>query len=385
MKVALVYDRVNKFGGAERVLLTLHELFPDAPLYTLVYEPTQAKWADAFTVHPTFLNSIPFLRTRHEMLAPLAPLAFETQNFDDYDLVISITSSDAKAILTKPKTLHVCYCLTPTRYFWSGEGEYQNDPKMKFLPRMIKKYLRTVDLLTSMRPDAYIAISQEVKNRIKSFYGRDSLVVYPSIEDKFFTKKPKSASSREYYLVVSRLVPYKKVDLVIKAFNKLNSPLLIIGTGSEEIQLKKMASGNKNIKFLGHIDDTKLTRYYQNAKAVIFPQEEDYGLVPLEAQASGTPVIAYGKGGALETIVSMETGVFFSKQTPSSLVIAINKFEKTAIKYSDCIDQAKKFSNSIFKKNFLAAIDQLLATSPTLPHRSLRQTKIPSGPSTTTT
>ena len=383
MRVALVYDRVNKFGGAERVLSVLHELFPNAPLYTLVYDPPRAKWASKFKVIPTFVNALPFLRSKHELLAPIAPMAFETLNFDEFDLVISVTSSDAKSIITKPHTVHLCYCLTPTRYFWSGEQEYQQDLKMRLLPQMIKKYLRTVDLLTSTRPDHYIAISEAVKDRIKMYYQRDSSVVYPPIEDKFFTQKPEGSRSRQYYLVVSRLVPYKHVELVVKAFKKINRPLLVIGSGSELKHLKQISG--RNTKFLGQVSDDQLIDYYRKAKAVIFPQEEDYGLVPLESQACGTPVLAYEKGGALETVLSNKTGLFFAQQTPDSLVDCIEKFEKLNVDYSDCVTQAKKFSMDKFKKQFMSRIDQLLAASPTLPHKSFLQTRIPPSPSTTTT
>ena len=358
MKVALVYDRVNKIGGAERVLLSLHELFPSAPLFTLVYDKESAKWASGFDVRPTFLNTLSPLRSKHELLAPLAPMAFETLNFDEFDLVISVTSSDAKSIITKPHTVHVCYCLTPTRYFWSGEGEYGNDPKMKLLPQVIKKYFKAVDLLTSSRPDEYIAISQEVKNRIKVFYSREASVVYPPLDDKFFTKTPLPKKDRRYYLVVSRLVPYKRVDLAIKAFNKLKLPLVIIGVGSEERRLRELA--NKNITFLGQVSDTDLIDYYKKAQAVIFPQDEDFGLVPLESQACGTPVIAYEKGGALETIKDGKTGLFFSDQTPESLIAAVKKFETLKIDYADCISQAKKFTRDKFKKQFMARVRSAL-------------------------
>lgn len=191
-------------------------------------------------------------------------------------------------------------------------------------------------------------------------------MIYPPIEDKFFVVKPRDKKSRQYYLVVSRLVNYKKVDLVVEAFKKINHPLYIIGSGSELNHLQQI-SGN-NIKFLGQVDDDQLINYYQNAKAVIFPQEEDYGLVPLEAQACGTPVLAFGRGGALETVLPNKTGLFFTKQTPESLVDCVTRFEKHEIDYLDCINQAKKFTQDKFKKQFSYRMDQLLAISPTLPH-----------------
>lgn len=356
MKVALVYDRVNKFGGAERLLSALHDVFPEAPLFTLVYDRYGAPWANKFTVKPTFLNRISFLRRKHEWLAPIAPFAFETLDLSGYDVIISITSSDAKSIITKPSQLHICYCLTPTRYYWSGQAEYINDLKLRILPRFIHNYFRAIDLLTSARPDRYIAISQEVKKRINKYYNRNSDIIYPPIEDKFYTKSPHHHKS-DYYLVVSRLVPYKKTDLAIKAFNKLNKDLYIVGIGVEEARLKGIAKDN--IHFLGEVDDRQLIKIYSDAKAVIFPQEEDFGLVPVEAQACGTPVIAFGKGGALETVIPNRTGVFFSKQSASSIERAVIKFERLKILPSDCVTNAMKFSRSEFSQRMTSTISTL--------------------------
>lgn len=357
MKVALVYDRVNKFGGAERVLLSLHKIFPEAPLFTLVYDKKSASWANDFKVIPTFLNKIGFLKNKHELLAPVAALAFETLDLREYDVVISITSSDAKAVITKPGQLHICYCLTPTRYFWSGEDQYKSDTKLKIIPKWLHKYFRTADLLISKRPDKYIAISNEVKDRIGKYYHRDSSVIYPAIDDKFYSSIITPSSKREYYLIVSRLVPYKRVDLAIKSFNILKKHLIVVGTGSELEKLKRIAG--PTIIFAGEVDDTQLINYYKNAKAEIFPQDEDYGLVPLEAQSNGTPVIAYGKGGALETIVSDKTGVFFPEQTVDSLVQAVNRFEKLNIDPQDCYQNALQFNTSSFQKEFASKIEEL--------------------------
>lgn len=357
MKVALVYDRVNKHGGAERVIKLLHEIYPNAPLYTLVYSSQNTSWAKDIKVIPTFLNKLSFLRTRHEILSPIAPLAFETFDFSEYDTVISITSSDAKSIITKPNTLHLCYCLTPTRYFWSGLGEYKKDLKLKIIPKFLFKYFRLVDLLTSKRPDEYLSISKTVQKRVQKYYQRDSDIIYPAINDYFFVDKPQTKEKRTFYLAVSRLVPYKKIDLVIKAFNQIGEPLIVIGTGSQEKSLRKNACSN--ITFLGKVSDQELKKYYQNAKVLIFPQEEDFGLVPLEAQASGTPVIAFAKGGAKETIINKKTGLFFPKQTISSLVKSIADFQTLDIDYNDCIKQAQEFNEKRFKKQFSGKVKTL--------------------------
>ena len=357
MKVALVYDRLNKFGGAERLLLALHRLYPSAPIYTLVHEPQTSEWAKGLRIMPTFLNSLPFLRSRHEWLAPVAPLAFETLNLSPFDLVISLTSSDAKSVITKPHQLHLCYCLTPTRYFWSGISHYAGDRKMKWLPTFLKKYFAQLDLITSTRPDYYLAISQEVKKRIKKYYKRESTVVYPSIEDKFYSKKPIPFGKRKHFLIVSRLVPYKRVDLAISAFNLLKLPLVVVGTGSELKKLKQMAGSN--ISFAEEVSDERLIKYYREAKAVIFPQEEDFGLVPLEAQALGTPVIAYGKGGALETVVHQKTGFLFKEQTVESLIFAIHESRKTVFNPKICQENANRFNYSLFSQKFSGEINRL--------------------------
>lgn len=361
MKVALVYDRVNKFGGAERVLLSLHKIYPDAPLYTLVYNPSSASWAKVFKVVPSFLNNIFFFRKKHEWLAPFAAMAFETFDFKDYDVIISVTSSDAKAVMTKPGQLHICYCLTPTRYFWSGEEEYAKDNKMKIVPKKTLNDLRTTDLLISQRPDQYLAISKEVKSRIKKYYYRESSVIYPCIDNIFYAKNIIPFRARDRYLIVSRLVSYKKVDLAIKAFNKLKKPLDVIGTGSELSHLKKIAG--PTINFVGPVSDQQLLEAYKHAKAVIFPQVEDYGLVPIEAQACGTPVIAYGKGGALETIVPNQTGVFFSQQNPQSLIQAVEKFEKMTFEPHLCQKNALHFNEKTFMEKFSSQVESLWLTS----------------------
>ncbi len=363
MKVALVYDRVNKWGGAERVLLTLHEMFPDACLYTSLYNPKRASWAKVFPkVIPSFLQKMPFFNTKHELLPIFMPLAFESFDFSEYDLVISVTSEAAKGIITKPDSFHVCYCLTPTRYLWSHYHEYFKNPVFRFISKPFVDYLKIWDKIASQRPDIMIAISSEVKRRIKKYYGRDSEIIYPPVDlEKFDIGSLKinegNYRKKKYYLIVSRLVPYKKVDLAIEAFNCLGYPLLIVGTGSEEKRLKKMAK--KNIRFAGFVKDKELVEKYAGAIAFIYPQEEDFGITALEAQALGVPVIAFRKGGAVDTVVEGKTGVFFGKQTKDSLINAVKLFErmdKRGLK-NYCFANAKRFSKERFKKEFLDLIN----------------------------
>jgi glycosyltransferase involved in cell wall biosynthesis len=360
MKVAIVYDRVNKWGGAERTLLAFHELFPEAPLYTSVYDENKASWAKVFPeIIPSFLQKLPVLRQYHELLGWLTPLAYETFNFDDFDCVISVTSEAAKGIITKPKTLHICYCLTPTRYLWSGYDEYLNKPPkpLSWIPfykqvsQPFLKYARNWDMVAAQRPDIYVAISSEVKKRIRTYYGRDSKILFPPVDAERFKIQDLRFKKKDYYLIVSRLVPYKKVDLAIKAFNELGLPLVIVGTGSEEKKLKEMA--RSNIKFTGFVKDEDLSEYYQNAKAFIYPQEEDFGITAVEAQAAGIPVIAYKKGGALDTVIDGKTGVLFSSQTKDSLICALNRFNKVREwNKNACVKNSEKFSKERFKSEF---------------------------------
>ena len=364
LKVALIYDRLNKWGGAERVLLVLHELFPDAPLYTSVYGSIKASWAKVFEVKTSFLQNLP-LATHHELFATLMPIAFESFNFDEFDLVISVTSEAAKGIITKPKTRHICYCLTPTRYLWSGYDEYFKNPILRFLSKPIVAYLRFWDKIAAQRPDAFIAISKEVQSRIRKYYERKSEIVYPPVEAfshqrlTFSSKLDAGAldARRSYFLIVSRLVPYKKIDLAVKTFNKLKLPLKIIGIGSEMGRLKAMAKSS--IEFLGNLTDKELVRYYSECRALIFPGLEDFGLTILEAQSFDKPVIAFRAGGALETIIEGKTGIFFNQQTVESLCQAIKQFNNITIDPEDCIKQASKFSFETFKKQFMNAINNV--------------------------
>lgn len=352
MKVALVYDRVNKWGGAERVLLALHEIFPKAPLFTSVYDSQSATWAKVFPkIYTSFLQKSKYARKHHEQLAVFMPLAYESFSFDGYDLVISVSSEAAKGIITKPGTFHISYLLTPTRYLWSGYELYFRNSLLRAVSYPFVQALKKWDKIASKRADLTIAISSEVKERISKYYGEGSQVIFPP---GGFIKPSKEVKKDNFYLVVNRLVPYKKVDLAIKAFNKLKLPLRIIGVGSESVRLKLMAKDN--IKFLNGVTDDVLINNYQRAKAVIFPQEEDYGIVPVEAQSLGTPVIAFKKGGVLDTVIDKKTGIFFDKQTVESLTDAIKRFQRMKFEREDLIKNAAKFSKGVFKEELLSII-----------------------------
>ncbi len=358
MKIALVYDRVNKMGGAERVLMDLHRLYPEAPLYTLVHNEQTAPWSKNFKIIPTFFNRIKFFRKHHEWLAPLAALAFETFDFRDFDVVISVTSAEAKSIITRPETLHLCYCLTPTRYLWSGVEDYRRMIPLRPIFDLWLKGARQADLIFANRPDAYLSISKTVQKRIQTYYQKKSDLVYPAIDYEFFSK-PHQHKKQDYYLVVNRLVPYKRTDIVIEAFNQLKRPLLVVGAGSDEDRLKKMA-GDK-IDFLGLVDDVKLRHLYAKAKALICPQEEDFGLTPLEAAATGTPTLAFAAGGYLETIIGNDTGLFFEAQTKDAIISAVNRFEagRHQISAKHCKEQAALFGRDRFTKAFSDKVNLL--------------------------
>ncbi len=352
MKVAIAYDWVNQIGGAERVLQTLHQIWPKAPLFTSVYDSKKAAWAKEFPlVKTSFLQSIPGTKKYYRFFAPLIPIGFEQFNFDDFDLVISVTSGPAKAIVTKPQTCHICYCLTPPRYFW----ERRFLDKKWLFPLLAP--LRKQDYFFSKRPDYFLATSENVSKKIEKFYGIKSEVIYPGADlTKFKPRKDKvNKKERPFFLVVSRLVEYKKTDLVIKAFNQLGWRLKIIGSGRQFNYLKEIA--NENITFLNKIDDKQLIEEYQNCQALIAAQEEDFGLTSIEVQACGKPVIGLAKGGIKETVVPGLTGELFYPQTKKALIKVLRKFDLDKYKEKDCLKNAQGFSLEKFMLSFKNKIE----------------------------
>lgn len=365
MKVAFVYDRVNKFGGAERILLALHEIWPRAPLYTAVYDEQKAPWAKVFPkIIPSFLQSFPLARNNHELYPLLMPLAFESFNFDQFDFVISVTSESAKGIITKPHTHHICYCLTPTRYLWSGYFDYQQSISLGLITPFVKlsypflaRKLRRWDYIASQKPDLYLSISQNVSERISKYYRRSSDVIYPPVDTEYFTVN--SNNKKNGFLMVSRLVPYKRVDIAIEAFNQLGWPLTVVGTGRDASRLKSLA--HTNIQFIEkNLTEEELLSYYQTCQCLIFTSDEDLGLVPIEANACGTPVIAYRKGGAIETIQEGETGEFYDEQTKQSLILTLLQFAKKDYNSKACRLNTMPFSKKHFILKFEESIKKLL-------------------------
>jgi glycosyltransferase involved in cell wall biosynthesis len=350
MKVALVYDWLDSWGGAERLLLELRQIFPQAPIYTSLYRPEKAVFAKKFPkVKVSFLQKFSCLG--HRLLAPLMPLAFESFDFADFDLVISVTSFAAKGIITKPTTKHICYLLTPTRFLW-----FPHQYPGKKIPQPINNYLKSWDKIATQRPDKIISISQTVRKRCQKIYQRDSRVIYPPLNNKFMPMPDQAlpGHKREFFLIVSRLERQKKIDLAIKAFNDLGWPLIIIGIGSQEKRLKKLAK--KNIQFLGQVSDQELVKYYQRAQGLIFPQEEDFGLVALEAVSQKTPVIAYRAGGATEIVKKNKTGLFFYPQSKAALKKALLKYHKNDYNKGNFRFGLDKFS----QENFISSWQKLI-------------------------
>lgn len=357
MRVALLHDYLNQAGGAERVLLALSKLYPEAPIFTLVHDAKHLNGFEDKNIKTSFLQKMPFAKSHIRWYLPLMPTAVEELNLSDYDVVISSSSALIKGAITHPQTLHICYCHTPTRYLWSETHSYSKEIKegrlvKHILPFVLNK-LRTWDQLASQRVDHFIANSNFVKERIKNYYHRDSDVIYPPVDtENFYISKDLG----DYYLVVGRLKPYKKVDLVVKAFNKLNIPLKIIGTGEEEAKLRKMAKSN--IEFLGHLPEEKKREYYSKCLAFINPQEEDWGITPVEAMASGRPVIAYQAGGVLETVKDGVTGKFFDEQSWEALIDTILKFKPYEYDPQVIKQHADQFNTRHFYDKMKNFVDQ---------------------------
>ncbi len=357
MNVAIIYDRVTKWGGAERVLLSLHKIWPNAPLYTAVYDRARAGWADVFTVQPSFLQKIPLAKHIHEFLPWATPLAFEAFDLNAYDVVLSVTSAEAKYVITRPGTVHICYCLTPTRYLWSGYTQYQDypglgivSPVVRFFHRLMAPRLRQWDLVGSSRPDYYLAISNRVASRIKTYYRRDTAkVIYPPVDTHMFSREKKTKPLQTpYFLTVSRLVGYKRVDILVDAFNYLKWPLVIIGQGRDAARLRRKA-GN-SITFIPRVSDADLVSWYQHCEAFVYAAEEDFGIAAVEALAAGKPVIAYGNSALNEIVSPGKTGELFGEQTSQSLVVALKRFKSRWYDTSLCKKSADRFSEARFRQ-----------------------------------
>jgi len=330
-KIAIVYDWIDSSGGIERIIPILIKTFNNADIFTSYFDPKKAPWATKYDIKTSFIQNLPgFIKKSRILSLILYPYAFESFNFSEYDLVISVSSSFSKAVITKPQVRHICYMLTPTRYFWIDKKSYFKNPVIKKISKIILPQLKKWDYVVSKRPDSIISISNLVKKRVKKIYKRTSLVLYPPFDLKYWNKIKKSINSnysnhRSYFLLVSRLEHYKKVELAIEVFNKLKDRLIIVGAGSQEKKLQRFA--NNNIEFKKYISDVELANLYSQADALIMPQIEEFGMVSLEAQFFGCPVISYKNSGAAETILDGKTGIFFDKQEAKSLEAAIVRYK----------------------------------------------------------
>lgn len=360
MKIALVHEFLTQFGGAERVLQNFLEIWPEAEVHVLVHNPSKVRHAfDGYKVTTSWINKLPGAMTDHKWYLALMPLGMRSFDLSGYDLVLSDSSSFAKGVTPGP-FVHVCYCHTPTRFLWTETGVYLQSTRypffVKWLARPVLSWLRRWDYQAAQRPDFYIANSHNVQNRIRQYYGRESVVVPPPVDANFFTPQ---GERRDYYLAASRLEPYKKIDLVIKTFNKLGWPLKVAGTGSNLPALKKLAG--PNIEFVGRVDDAELRQLYSECRAYVFAAEEDAGIMVLEAQACGAPVVAYGAGGSLETIRPGVTGEFFTPQTDAALEQVLRQFDHTKYNSQQIREHALQFDKNIFQQKIKQLVEEQFA------------------------
>ncbi len=350
LKVALIHDWLTGQRGGEKVLEVLCEIFPEAPIFTLFHFPgTQIKSIEERDIHTSFLQRMPFLRKKYRSYLPMFPVAVELFDLQDFDMIVSSSHCVAKGVIPRPDALHVCYIHSPVRYAWNQYFSYFSPKKLGFFSRKLIPFsihkLRLWDESSSHRVDHFIANSKATAQRVQKYYRRQSDVIHPPVDSDYFRPVEKQ---EDYFLIVSALVPYKKIDLAIQTFNQNGRVLKILGQGPEYKRLKKMSK--TNIQFLGSTDDETLLKTYQQAKALIMPGEEDFGINALEAQACGIPVVSYARGGALETVISGETGVFFSELSVKSLLGALDKLETIPFNKEILRVHALNFSREKFKE-----------------------------------
>lgn len=365
MNIALVHEFLNQLGGAERVLQNLLEIWPDATLHFLIYDKQKTFGIfEAYKKRLSFLDRLPFAHSHHRWLLPLMPGAIEQFRFDEFDVVISDSSSFAKGVKTKDR-LHICYCHTPTRFLWTDSADYlASQPYPTFVKKIagfLLPLIRRWDAKAATRPHFFIANSVNVQNRIKKYYNREAIVIPPPVDTELFHPH---GEKENYFFVASRLEPYKKIELVVRAFNDLGLPLKVAGSGTTSERLRSIA--RSNVEFLGRVSDEELRQRYSEALAFIFPAEEDAGIMPLEAQACGTPVIAYRAGGALETVKEGITGEFFDQQTSESLKKVIEHFDTSMYRSEVIREHALQYDKKIFQeriKNFVEEKYKLVSSN----------------------
>lgn len=359
MKIALVHDHIVAWRGGERTFYSICRLFPKADIFTLFYNKAKASpIISERRINATFLQKMPSIKKdpRRSLLAPLYSMVTSTLDLRGYDLVISSSSFFAHGVITKPESCHICYCHTPSRYLWSDSHLLtRGNLAERLLCKVFLGYLRTRDQYASQHVDYYIASSNTVALRIKKYYGRESQIIYPPVNT---TQYSLSENNKGYYLIVSALVPYKRIKIAVDAFNHLGLPLKIAGSGPEFRKLKHKAA--KNVEFLGWVSDAEIRKHYSQSVALVSTAEEDFGIAIVEAQACGKPVIAYKGGGALETVLEGVTGHFFSPQKVDALIQAISEFEITSFDPYTIRQHAIKFDEARFAKQFYDFVTQKL-------------------------
>jgi len=364
MKKALVHDWFYTKAGGEKVVEAITDIWSDFDFYGLIDVLNEKHRQDILKgkkATTSFIQKLPGAKKNHRKYLQFFPSAIESFNLSSYDLVISSSSSIAKSVLTHQNQLHICYCHSPMRYAWNLYFDYLNDKKLTkgikgWYARKVLHYIRTWDVISSNRVDFFIANSNYIAQRIKKVYNREATVIYPPVETEKFTLQE---HKEDYYVAASRLVAYKKMDVIIEAFNKLpEKKLIVIGDGPQKKQLKKIA--NQNITFAGRLNDQDMVQFLQKAKALVFAADEDFGILPVEAQSCGTPVIAYKKGGVLETVVDGKTGVFFNNQRYNDILQAVHEFEKTDFDPHVIRNNALRFSKNRFQNEFKLFVEHKL-------------------------
>ena len=367
MRLALVHDWLNQIGGAEDVLETLVGMFPSAPIYTSLYwrEGMPSAYR-AWDIRTCWMDHLPGIYRHHQPYLPLYPLAFAQLDLSSYDVVLSNKSGFCHGVRTG-EAVHVCYCLTPTRYVWDFDAYATREaipPAIKATLRPLIALLRRWDYQAAQRVDHFVAISREVQTRIRRHYGRKSAVIHPPVDTTRF--RPSSGSGHspasthdDYYLIVSRLIPYRRIDLAVRAFSQLGLPLFIAGDGRDWAALETLAG--PNVTFLGRVPDGALPDLYARCRAYVLPGVEDFGIAPVQAQAAGRPVIAYSAGGALDTVVEGETGVFFREPTPEALAAAVRAFDPDTVDPRACRANAERFAVEVFKGKLRRFIEDALS------------------------
>ncbi|MDP2807616.1 MAG: glycosyltransferase [bacterium] len=364
MRIAIIYEWLVSMRGGEKVIEQLAELYPDADIHVLLWRKgsVSAK-IESHRICTSFLQRFPLFKRHYRHFLPLFPIAVESYDVSQYDLIISCSHCVAKGVIPASHARHLCYCYTPMRYIWDMYSDYfgkTRNPLARIVYRYVAHQLRIWDITTNDRVDDFVAISNHVARRVKRYYNREAPVIYPPVDTEFYHPVPERLLAEPYYLMVSALVPYKRVDLAISACRKAGRRLVIIGDGPEKRKLTGMAGGT--VTFLGWASNEQIRAWYSHCEALIFPGEEDFGIVPVEVQACGRPVIAYGKGATLETVVDGTTGVFFDDQDDGSIIQAIHRHEQMQYNTNKIVANAQRFSRDNFTMAFISHVERMLST-----------------------